>query len=69
MTFLHKKQEFKPQELSDYIAPDCHGLNFYEIDTGLQDLLHCYMPDDLRQHLEPHYRKLGELSGNQLDDW
>ncbi|WP_339631372.1 acyl-CoA dehydrogenase family protein [uncultured Sneathiella sp.] len=69
MTFLHNKQEFKPQELSDYIAPDCHGLNFYEIDTGLQDLLHCYMPDDLRQHLEPHYRKLGELSGNQLDDW
>ncbi|WP_340151843.1 acyl-CoA dehydrogenase family protein [uncultured Sneathiella sp.] len=69
MTFLHKKQEFKPQELSDYIAPDCHGLNFYEIDTSLQDLLHCYMPDDLRQHLEPHYRRLGELSGNQIDDW
>ena len=39
MTFLHKKQEFSPQELSDYIAPDCHGLNFFEVDNGLRDLL------------------------------
>ncbi|MDF2368324.1 acyl-CoA dehydrogenase family protein [Sneathiella sp.] len=69
MTFLHKKQEFKPQELSDYIAPDCHGLNFFEVDNGLRDLLHIYMPEDLRQHMEPHFNRLGEISGNQLDDW
>ncbi|MCF8466863.1 MAG: acyl-CoA dehydrogenase family protein [Sneathiella sp.] len=69
MSFLHKKQEYNPQDLSDYIAPDCHGLNFFDVDESLQDLLHCYMPEDLRVHMEPHYRRLGEISGNQLDDW
>lgn len=69
MNFLYNKQTFEPQELSDFVAPDCHGLNFFEIDRNLQDLMHCYMPDDLRQHMEPHFKRLGEISGNQLDDW
>ena len=69
MTFLYKNQEFNPQELSDYIAPDCHGLNFFKVDESLKGLLNIYMPDDLRQHMEPHFDRLGEISGNQLDDW
>lgn len=69
MNFLYEKQTFEPQELSDYVAPDCHGMNFYEIDRNLQDLLHCYMPDDLRTHMTPHFSRLGEVTGNELDDW
>ncbi|PHQ69626.1 MAG: DNA alkylation response protein [Sneathiella sp.] len=69
MNILYSKQAFEPKELSDYVAPDCHGLNFFEIDRNLQDLMHCYMPDDLRTHMEPHFSRLGAISGNQLDDW
>ena len=29
------------------LAPDCHGLNFFEIDRSLQDLLPLYLPDVL----------------------
>jgi len=69
MNIIYNKQAFEPNELSDYVAPDCHGLNFFEIDRNLQDLLHCYMPDDLRSHMEPHFHRLGSISGDQLDDW
>jgi acyl-CoA dehydrogenase len=53
---------------SDWIAPDCAGLNFFEIDRGLQDLLALYVPDDLRAALLPHYRALGALAGGRLDE-
>ena len=53
---------------SDWVAPDCHGLNFYDIDASLQGLLQLYMPDDLRQHMTPHYRRLGEIAGGRLDE-
>ncbi|TNE34334.1 MAG: DNA alkylation response protein [Alphaproteobacteria bacterium] len=69
MSFLHQKQEFEAAELSDYVAPDCHGLNFFEIDDSLQDLIQLYMPADLRTHMEPHFKRLGQLAGNELDDW
>ncbi len=58
-----------PTELADWVAPDCHGLNFFQIDRGLQDLLTIYLPDDLCQHMEPHFERLGELAGNEIDDW
>lgn len=57
------------QDLSDWVAPDCHGLNFFRIDRSLQDLLSVYLPDDLRRHLTPHFERLGELAGNEIDDW
>ena len=57
------------QDLSDRVAPDCHGLNFFQIDRGLQDLLTIYLPADLRAHLMPHFERLGELAGNEIDDW
>ncbi|MEM6661752.1 MAG: acyl-CoA dehydrogenase family protein [Pseudomonadota bacterium] len=56
-------------DLSYWVAPDCHGMNFYRIDRGLQDLLTIYLPDDLREHLTPHFERLGELAGKEIDDW
>ena len=29
---------------SDWIAPDCAGMDFYAIDQGLRDLLSLYVP-------------------------
>jgi len=56
-------------ELADLVAPDCHGLNFFEIDTSLQDLLTLYLPDDLREHLQPHLAQFGAVVGTEVDDW
>lgn len=50
------------------LAPDCHGLNFYDIDQSLQDLLPLYLADDLCEHMTPHYRRLGEIAGGRLDE-
>ncbi len=62
---LKKRDE---RELEDWIAPDCHGLNFFDIDKNLQGLLEIYLPDDLREHMTPVFRELGEVAGNRLDD-
>jgi acyl-CoA dehydrogenase len=56
-----------PLSASERVAPDCAGLNFFTLDRSLQDLLHCYLPDDLREHMTPHYRRLGALAGDRLD--
>src|SRR5262249_30705199 len=53
---------------SDWIAPDCRGLNFYDVDRSLQGLLEVYMPEELRGHMAPHFRRLGELAGGRLDE-
>jgi alkylation response protein AidB-like acyl-CoA dehydrogenase len=53
---------------ADHIAPDCAGKNFYAIDRGLRGLLPLYLePDDFRR-LEPHFDRLGALSGGRLDE-
>ena len=57
-----------PRTGSDHVAPDCRGMNFYRADKSLQDLLPLYMPQKLRDHLEPHFDRLGELAGNRLDE-
>ena len=56
-----------PKSLNDWIAPDCVGQNFYDIDHSLQALLTLYMDDDVRAHMTPHLRRLGELAGGRLD--
>jgi acyl-CoA dehydrogenase len=48
------------------LAPTCHGLNFYDIDTSLQSLLPLYMDAPLLAHLQPHLRELGKLAGGRL---
>ncbi len=54
--------------LEDWIAPDCHGENFYDIDKSLQGLLELRMDDAVREHMTPHYKRLGEISGGRLDE-
>lgn len=53
---------------SDWIAPDCHGLNFFDIDGSLRGLLQLYLPKALREHMDPHFRRLGEIAGGRLDE-
>ncbi|WP_373088853.1 acyl-CoA dehydrogenase family protein [Sneathiella sp.] len=68
---MNMNVKLKPKEqrsLEDWVAGDCHGLNFFDIDTSLQDLLTLYLPDDLREHMTPVYRALGEVAGNRLDE-
>ncbi|WP_421997298.1 acyl-CoA dehydrogenase family protein [Reyranella sp.] len=52
---------------SQHLAPDCSGLNFYEIDRSLRDLLTLYLDAPLREHLAPHLHELGELAGGRLN--
>src|SRR3984957_1197697 len=58
-----------PQTGSDWIAPDCAGMNFFATDPGLRDLLAIYLPDgDVLDRLTPHYQRLGQLAGGRLDE-
>src|SRR3954447_17707807 len=51
-----------------HIARDCAGLNFFEIDRGLRDLLPLYLARDDYRLLAPHFRRLGGLAGGRLDE-
>jgi alkylation response protein AidB-like acyl-CoA dehydrogenase len=53
---------------SAQVAPDCRGLNFFDIDESLNDLLAIYMDRDLLAHLRPHLQRLGELAGGSLNE-
>jgi acyl-CoA dehydrogenase len=64
---VEQVERWLPSSASERVAPDCAGLNFFTLDRSLQDLLHCYLPDDLREHLTPHYARLGALAGGRLD--
>jgi len=57
-----------PADLSDWVAPDCHGENFFSMDRSLQDLLNLYLPAGLRAHLWPHLERFGSIAGTELDD-
>ena len=58
----------KARAPSDFIAPDCRGQNFFDIDRSLQGLLKVYLPAGLREQLLPHYKRLGEIAGGRLDE-
>ncbi len=53
---------------SDWIAPDCAGMDCYATDRGLRDLLAIYLPAATRAVLEPHFARLGQLAGGRLDE-
>jgi acyl-CoA dehydrogenase len=53
---------------SDWIAPDCAGMDFYQSDRALQDLLRLYVPAPVLEQLTPHYARLGVLAGGRLDE-
>jgi alkylation response protein AidB-like acyl-CoA dehydrogenase len=55
-------------KVSEHIAPDCRGLNFYLIDDNLRALLDLYMEPSLRSNMEPHFTRLGEIAGGRLDE-
>ena len=57
-----------PPTGSDWIAPDCAGMDFFATDQGLRDLLAIYLPHDVLQHLTPHFQRLGQLAGGRLDE-
>ena len=57
-----------PGSLNEWIAPDCSGQNFYEIDTSLQQLLELYLEPAVLDHMTPHFERLGELAGGHLDE-
>lgn len=60
--------QIEEMETDDWVAPDCQGLNFFEIDYSLQALMKLYLDEDLLGHMLPHYRRLGEVSGGRLDE-
>jgi alkylation response protein AidB-like acyl-CoA dehydrogenase len=60
--------ESKHADGASYIARDCAGLNFYEIDRGLRDLLPLYLADADYRQLAPHFHRLGALAGGRLDE-
>ncbi|WP_169542836.1 acyl-CoA dehydrogenase family protein [Sneathiella aquimaris] len=62
---LKKREE---RTLEDWVPEDCHGLNFFEIDQSLQDVMEIYLPEDLREHMRPVFHNLGEIAGNRLDE-
>jgi acyl-CoA dehydrogenase len=53
---------------SEALAPTCRGLNYYDIDGSLRDLLPLYMAAPLAEHLAPHLGELGALAGTELHD-
>ncbi len=53
---------------SDWIAPDCAGMDFYAADRSLRDLLGIYLPEDVRSHFTPHFQRMGQLAGGRLDE-
>jgi acyl-CoA dehydrogenase len=53
---------------SDWIAPDCAGMDFFAADPGLRDLLAIYLPPGVLDRLTPHYQRLGRLAGGRLDE-
>lgn len=50
------------------VAPDCRGLNFYDIDQSFQDLLSIRLPVEVLNHIRPHLQRLGQLAGGVLDE-
>ena len=60
--------QIETMELNDWVAPDCQGQNFFEIDHSLQGLLKLYLDDKVLAHMRPHYQELGRIAGGRLDE-
>ncbi|MEQ9640909.1 MAG: acyl-CoA dehydrogenase family protein [Alphaproteobacteria bacterium] len=68
MTLVDPRPVALPKALNDWVAPDCVGENFYDLDASLRSLLPLYMDGDLLAHLRPHYDRLGAIAGDRLDE-
>ncbi|MEG1201597.1 MAG: acyl-CoA dehydrogenase family protein [Comamonas sp.] len=74
MTFLPQYRSFakhrpatSPQS-SDKLAPDCAGLDFFELDPSLQQLLPLYIAETELQFFLPHIQRMGQLAGGRLNE-
>ena len=56
------------ETIEDRVAPDCRGLNFFDIDPDIDALSTLYLPPVLQAHLRPHYHRMGEMAGGVLDE-
>jgi acyl-CoA dehydrogenase len=54
---------------AEALAPNCRGLDFYDIDHSLRNLLPHYMDAPLLAHLSPHLAALGQIAGGELCDY
>ena len=50
-----------------HIAPDCAGMNFYDIDRSLHTSLRLNMDPDTYDHFDIYFKQLGEVAGGRLD--
>jgi acyl-CoA dehydrogenase len=66
-TDLHRTATMHASDPAGRVAPDCSGLNFFEMDRSIRDLLKLYLLREDQRKLEPHFRRLGELAGGKLD--
>ena len=58
----------KPHEPAAASAlPDSRGINLFHADPGYRGLLELYLDPALFAHLAPHFERLGELAGGELD--
>lgn len=48
--------------------PETRELNFYDADPSLRALLSLYMSEDELAHMTPHFARLGDMVGAELDD-
>lgn len=48
--------------------PDSRGLNLFCVDPYARPLLKAYLPEDLFEHLLPHFVELGAQAGGSLDE-
>lgn len=51
-----------------HIAPDCAGMNFYDMDRSLHASLRLNMDPSGYEHFAPHFSRLGEVAGGRLDE-
>lgn len=54
---------------SETIAPTAEGVNFFEADHSLKQLLPQYLDQDLLSFLTPHFNELGNLLGHELSEF
>lgn len=53
---------------AEHPVPDRHGQNLYSTDAELLKLLPLYLPPALLAHMQPHFERLGALTGGPLDE-
>ncbi len=56
-----------PSRAVNHIAPDCAGLNFFDIDSSLHTSLRLNMEPTAYQHFQPYFSDLGKIAGGRLD--